>query len=259
MKSYNIIKVNEMKQKKQFSNEKFINKEEIDKFNSFADSWWDPNGKMKSLHWINPTRVSHIKKQICEHLKIKDSEKPLKGLKVLDIGCGAGVLSESMALLGADVVGIDVTENMILVAKKHATKSKLKIDYRIQDINDLVAKGEKFDVVLCMEVVEHIDNLEDFLPTCNKAVKDGGLLIITTINRTVKSYATAIIAAEYILRWLPIGTHEWHKFVKPSELCNFLEKHAKPVNMMGMVWKPFSNSWEMGKSLDINYTITFKK
>ena len=171
-----------MKQKKQFSNEKFINKEEVDKFNSFADSWWDPNGKMKSLHWINPTRVSHIKKQTCKHLKIKDSEKPLKGLKVLDIGCGAGVLSESMALLGADVVGIDVTENMILVAKKHATKSKLKIDYRIQDINDLVAKGEKFDVVLCMEVVEHIDNLEEFLPTCNKAVKDGGLLFISTIN-----------------------------------------------------------------------------
>jgi len=248
-----------MKQKKQFSDQKFINEEEVNKFNSYADSWWDPNGKMKSLHWINPTRVSYIKQQICEYFKIEDTEQPLKGLKVLDVGCGAGVLSESMALLGADVVGIDVTENMIVVAKKHSAKSNLKIDYRIQDINDLIAKGEKFDVVLCMEVVEHIDNLDDFIPTCNKAVKDGGLLFISTINRTFKSYAAAIIAAEYILRWLPIGTHQWHKFVKPSEICNILENHATPINMKGMVWKPLSNSWEMGKDLDINYTITFKK
>ena len=241
-------------------NKNFVNSDEIEKFDQYAESWWNPDGKMKSLHWINPVRVSHICEQICEQLGLDSTnDKPLKGLKILDVGCGAGLLSESMAILGADVVGIDATEKLIKVATHHAKKSGLKIEYLNDDVSVLAEKKQKFDIVLCMEVIEHVDNPDEFIRTCNKCVKDDGLLFVSTLNRTLKSYGAAIIGAEYILRWLPRGTHEWHKFLKPSEICEMLSETAKPVNMKGMVYKPFSHSWEMGSDMDVNYTIVFKK
>ncbi|MGB1360672.1 MAG: bifunctional 2-polyprenyl-6-hydroxyphenol methylase/3-demethylubiquinol 3-O-methyltransferase UbiG [Alphaproteobacteria bacterium] len=239
----------------------FANQDEVKKFSDFAEDWWNPNGKMKPLHRFNPTRVSYIKRQICEKFNLKtDADKPLKGLKILDIGCGGGLLSESLALLGANVVGIDATEKMIEVAKLHAKQSGLKIDYRVQDVNDLAKTDEKFDVVLTLEVIEHVDNPDNFVRVCNDCVKTDGLLFVSTINRTLKAYGIAIIGAEYILRWLPKGTHEWHKFLKPSEICNMLDGLARPIDMTGVTYEPFSDSWKENKGdLDINYIITFNK
>ena len=208
-----------------------INKEEIEKFSQIAEEWWDPTGKFKPLHKFNPVRISYIKENITNTFKIKKDEKILKGIKILDIGCGGGLLSEPMARLGAEVVGIDASSKNIDIAKLHAKKSNLKIKYFCASPENFKS-DIKFDVILNMEIIEHVDDVDLFLKSCTKLLKKNGLMFIATLNKTLKSYLFAIIGAEYILRWLPIGTHEWEKFIKPEELINITKK----CNLTLMIW-----------------------
>ena len=196
-----------------------INKKEIDKFSKIANEWWNPEGKFKPLHKFNPIRIDYLKKNIIKHFDIKNEKnnKPLNGVSILDIGCGGGLLSEPMFRLGAKVTGIDASEKNIKIAKFHSKKQNLKINYLCTSPDNM--KGnEKFDVILNMEIVEHVDNLELFLKKSSSHLKKNGIMFIATLNKTLKSYVFAIVGAEYILRWLPIGTHEWEKFVTPKYL-----------------------------------------
>ena len=199
-----------------------INKKEIEKFSKIAQEWWNPNGKFKPLHNFNPIRIKYIKENIIKDFKIKPSEKPLKKIHLLDIGCGGGLLSEPMCKLGANVVGIDASAKNIEVAKFHAKKNKLKINYKVTSPEKLKT-NLKFDVILNMEIVEHVENI-DFLSKKVQTVKKNGIMFVATLNKTLKSYAFAIIGAEYILKWLPIGTHDWEKFIKPNDLIKISEK-----------------------------------
>ena len=199
-----------------------INKEEIEKFSKIADEWWDPSGKFKPLHKFNPIRISYIKDSITNIFKIKNENKPLERIKILDIGCGGGLLSEPMKRLGADVVGIDASNKNIQVAKIHAKKNKLDIKYICTSPEDFETKN-KFDVILNMEIIEHVEDVDFFLKSCSKLLKKNGIMFVATLNKTLKSYIFAIIGAEYILRWLPIGTHDWEKFIKPNHLIDSLK------------------------------------
>ena len=194
-----------------------INKKEIEKFSEIAEEWWDPSGKFKPLHKFNPIRISYIRDNIIETFKLKNKKKPLEKVKILDIGCGGGLLSEPMYRLGADLVGIDASEKNINVAKIHAKKNNLNIKY-ICSSPETLKISTKFDVILNMEIIEHVDDLEFFLKSCSKFLKKNGIMFIATINRTLESYVKAIVGAEYILRWLPIGTHDWQKFLTPNEI-----------------------------------------
>ena len=200
-----------------------INKKEIEKFSKIAEEWWDPEGKFRPLHKFNPIRISYIKNNIINTFKLKKSEKPLNKIKILDIGCGGGLLSEPMSRLGADVVGIDASQKNINVAKLHAKKNNLDIKYLcISPENFQINK--KFDVILNMEIIEHVDNVDFFLKSCSNLLKKDGIMFVATLNKTLKSYIFAIIGAEYIMRWLPIGTHSWEKFVKPQDLIKSFKK-----------------------------------
>jgi 2-polyprenyl-6-hydroxyphenyl methylase / 3-demethylubiquinone-9 3-methyltransferase len=201
-----------------------VNKKEIEKFSKMATEWWDPKGKFKPLHKFNPIRIKYIKENIINSFKLKDKIKPLKKINILDIGCGGGLLSEPMQRLGANVTGIDASIKNIKVAKLHAKKNKLKINYLCSSPEKLKT-NKKFDVILNMEIVEHVEDLNFFLKTCSKLLKKNGLMFVATINKTLKSYVFAIVGAEYILRWLPIGTHEWEKFVKPENLKIILKNN----------------------------------
>ena len=192
-----------------------INKKEIEKFSKIAEEWWDPNGKFKPLHKFNPIRISYIKENIINSFNITNKKKPLNKVKILDIGCGGGLLSEPMSRLGANVTGIDASIKNISVAKIHAKKSNLKIRYLCSSPENLKIKS-KFDVILNMEIIEHVDNVSFFLKSCTKLLKKNGIMFVATLNKTLKSYLFAIIGAEYILGWLPIGTHQWEKFVPPN-------------------------------------------
>ena len=201
-----------------------VNKKEIEKFSKIAEEWWNPSGKFKPLHKFNPIRISYIKENIIKSFNLKNNKNiPLKKVKILDIGCGGGLLSEPMCRLGADVTGIDASIKNINVAKLHAKKNKLNINYLCATPENLKAKG-KFDVILNMEIVEHVENINFFLSSCSKLLKKNGIMFVATINKTLKSYLFAIVGAEYILRWLPIGTHEWEKFIKPEELIKIQKK-----------------------------------
>ena len=202
-----------------------INKKEIEKFSRIAEEWWDPTGKFKPLHKFNPIRISYIKEKIINSFKLENSDKPLQKIRLLDIGCGGGLLSEPMSRLGAEVTGIDASEKNIQVAKLHAKKNNLKINYLTASPENLKIDG-KFDVILNMEIVEHVENVEYFLQSCSKLLKPKGLMFVATLNKTFKSYIFAIVGAEYILKWLPIGTHEWEKFVKPEELETILRNNG---------------------------------
>jgi len=197
-----------------------INKREIEKFSKIAEEWWNPNGKFKPLHNFNPIRINYIKENIIKDFNIRSSEKPLKNIDLLDIGCGGGLLSEPMCRMGANVVAIDASEKNIKVAKFHAKKNKLKIDYKVASPEKLKTKI-KFDVILNMEIVEHVENIDFFIKESAKLLKKNGVMFVATLNKTLKSYVFAIIGAEYVLKWLPIGTHDWEKFVKPEDLINF--------------------------------------
>jgi 2-polyprenyl-6-hydroxyphenyl methylase/3-demethylubiquinone-9 3-methyltransferase len=236
-----------------------INKKEIEKFSKIAEEWWNPNGKFKPLHNFNPIRIKYIKDNIVKDFNIKSSNKPFKNIKILDIGCGGGLLSEPMCRLGASVVGIDASKKNIEVAKFHAKKSGLKIDYRVASPEKLKTKV-KFDVILNMEIVEHVENINFFINESSKLLKKNGVMFIATLNKTLKSYAFAILGAEYILKWLPIGTHDWEKFVKPNDLINISKKNNLTFKKLdGMKFNILDNSWEISNSTSVNYITKFVK
>lgn len=232
---------------------------EVSKFNRLAQEWWDPQGPLKSLHEINPLRLKYIRDQICSHFqKDEPNLKPYEGLKILDVGCGGGLLSEPLATLGAQVTGIDAAKESIEVAHHHGHQRGLTIDYRSVPLESLLpSEAESFDAIMALEIVEHVQGYEDFLKTCLQLLKPGGLLIISTLNRTLKSYALGIVAAEYVLRWVPRGTHEWGKFLKPSEVARPLHSQGALIkDITGMSFNPLSWSWVLGRDLGVNYFLT---
>ena len=233
-----------------------INKEEIQKFSSLADQWWDVEGKFKPLHMFNPIRIEYIIEKIKYHFNLKNKNTDiLKGLSILDIGCGGGLISEPMARLGADVTGIDASEKNIKVATLHSKKNNLKIKYLNNSPEQLDYK-EKFDIILNLEIVEHVEDINLYIKSCRKLLKSNGLMFTATLNRTFMSYIKAIIGAEYILRWLPIGTHDWNKFVKPEELENILSKeNFKTIEIKGLEFNPINKKWKRSENLSVNYIV----
>ncbi|WP_282061181.1 bifunctional 2-polyprenyl-6-hydroxyphenol methylase/3-demethylubiquinol 3-O-methyltransferase UbiG [Roseobacter litoralis] len=233
-----------------------VDPSEIAKFEAMAAEWWDENGKFKPLHMLNPCRLDYITAQIAgEFDRDLATSEPFKGLRILDIGCGGGLLAEPMARLGADVIGADAAERNIPVARVHAEQSGLTIDYRHTTAEALAAAGEQFDVVLNMEVVEHVASPIDYLIACRQLLKPGGLQVCSTLNRNPKSYVMAIIGAEHVMRWLPKGTHEWSKFITPDELYDLLRQAGMdPVDRKGFVFNPITWSWKLSdRDLSVNY------
>ena len=236
-----------------------INKKEIEKFSKIAEEWWNPNGKFKPLHNFNPIRIRYIKDNIIKDFNLKISDKPLKKINILDIGCGGGLLAEPMCRLGANVVGLDASKKNIEIAKFHAKKNKLKIDYKAASPETLKTK-KKFDVILNMEIVEHVDDIDFFIKESSKLLKKNGLMFVATLNKTLKSYAFAIIGAEYILKWLPIGTHDWEKFVKPDDLIKISKKNNLLTKKQdGMKFNILDNSWKVSKDTSVNYILKLLK
>ena len=236
-----------------------INKQEIEKFSKIASQWWDPNGKFKPLHKFNPIRIRYIKDSIIKHFKIKSPTKPFKGINILDIGCGGGLLCEPMSRLGANVVGIDASKNNIQTAKIHAKKNNLKINY-IYSSPEVLKTREKFDVILNMEIVEHVNDVNFFIKKSSELLKKNGLMFVATLNKTLKSYVFAIVGAEYILRWLPIGTHNWEKFVKPEDLIKISKRNNLEIkNLDGLNYDPLNNKWKVSSDNSVNYIAKFKK
>jgi 2-polyprenyl-6-hydroxyphenyl methylase / 3-demethylubiquinone-9 3-methyltransferase len=236
-----------------------INKKEIEKFSKIAEEWWNPNGKFKPLHNFNPIRIKYIKENIVKDFNIKSSDKPLRNMRLLDIGCGGGLLSEPMCRLGASVVGIDASKKNIEVAKFHAKKNKLKIDYKVASPETLKTK-EKFDIILNMEIVEHVEDINFFINESSKLLKKNGVMFIATLNKTLKSYLFAIIGAEYVLKWLPIGTHDWEKFIKPNDLINISKKNNLSLRKLdGMKFNILENNWKISNDTSINYILKLVK
>ena len=236
-----------------------VNKKEIDKFSKMADEWWDPEGKFKPLHKFNPIRIKYIKENIINNFKLKNKFRPLSGINILDIGCGGGLLSEPMSRMGANVTGIDASDKNIKIAKLHSKKNKLKINYLCSSPEKLKIT-KKFDVILNMEIVEHVEDIDFFLKSCSKLLKKDGLMFVATINKTLKSYIFAIVGAEYVLRWLPIGTHEWEKFVKPEDLKKILMKYNLSLNKLeGMNFNVINDEWSISGDLSVNYIAKFIK
>ena len=236
-----------------------INKKEIEKFSTIAEEWWNPTGKFKPLHKFNPIRISYIKNNIVNTFKIKNKKKPLEKIKILDVGCGGGLLSEPMRRLGASVVGLDASNKNINVAKIHALKNKLKIKYLCTSPENYKT-DIKFDVILNMEIVEHVEDIDLFLGSCSKLLKNGGLMFVATLNKTLKSYLFAILGAEYFLRWLPIGTHEWNKFVKPEDLIKILKKYNLNLDeISGLKFDLLKDVWRHSSDSSVNYITKFIK
>ncbi len=230
---------------------------EIARFSAMAAEWWDPAGKFKPLHALNPVRLEFIKERAEEQF---GGENPLKGLRVLDIGCGGGLLCEPMARLGANITGLDPSQKNINIAATHAGEQKLEINYLAATAEDLAAKGETFDLVLNMEVLEHVADIDHFLAACAALIRPGGMMVCATLNRTLKSFALAIIGAEYILRWLPAGTHQWEKFVTPAELRDALERQGLSAHdLTGVSYNPLSGQWSLSTDTDVNYMLTARK
>jgi len=236
-----------------------INKKEIEKFSKIAEEWWNPEGKFKPLHKFNPVRISYIKDNLIKTFKLDNNKIPLKNLRILDVGCGGGLLSEPMCKLGANVTGIDASQKNINVAKLHSKRNDLRINYFCSSPEKFKVK-EKFDVILNMEIVEHVEDVNFFLNSCSKLLKKNGIMFIATLNKTLKSYIFAIIGAEYILRWLPIGTHEWEKFLKPEELISMLKNNDLKLDRVdGMNFNIFTDKWNVGKDKSVNYIAKFIK
>ena len=236
-----------------------INVKEIKKFSQISSEWWDPEGKFKPLHKFNPIRIKYIKNNIINNFNIKTRIRPLENIDILDIGCGGGLLSEPMSRLGANVTGIDASEKNINVANFHAKKNKLKINYICASPEKLILK-KKFDIVLNMEIVEHVDDVNFFINKSSEFLKKNGLMFIATLNKTLKSYIFAILGAEYILRWLPVGTHNWEKFIEPSKLIKFGENNSLKLEKIdGMIFNPVFNEWKISKDKSVNYIAKFKK
>ena len=236
-----------------------INKKEIEKFSEIADEWWNPSGKFKPLHKFNPIRIEYIKKNIINEFDIQSNEKPLKNISILDVGCGGGLLSEPMSTLGANVTGIDASKKNIEIAKLHSKKNNLKIDY-ICSSPEKLNTNKKFDVILNMEIVEHVNDIDFFLESCSNLLKKNGIMFVATINKTLKSYLFAIVGAEYILKWLPIGTHEWDKFVDPKNLNKILKKNDLILKKLdGVKFNLLTNRWNMSSDTSINYITKYIK
>ena len=236
-----------------------INKKEIEKFSKIADEWWNPNGKFKPLHKFNPIRIKYIKDNIIQKFNLNPSNKPLKTINILDIGCGGGLLSEPMSRLGANVVGIDASKKNIEVAKFHAKKNKLKINY-ICASPEILKIQKKFDVILNMEIIEHVEDVNFFIKKSSELLKKNGLMFIATLNKTLKSYIFAIVGAEYILKWLPIGTHDWNKFIKPDELIKITKiNNLKLEKLDGMNFDLLTSEWNLSSNNSVNYIAKFKK
>ncbi|MEG6507720.1 bifunctional 2-polyprenyl-6-hydroxyphenol methylase/3-demethylubiquinol 3-O-methyltransferase UbiG [Methyloligella sp. 2.7D] len=232
-----------------------LDPEEVRRFAEIADSWWDLNGPFRPLHQINPLRLTYIRDRLTEAFKRDASQGgSLEGLSILDIGCGGGLVCEPLRRLGASVTGIDPAEETIQVAKAHAAGAGLDIDYRATTAETLAERGEQFDAVLALEVVEHVHDVPAFIATLSTLVKPGGVMIASTINRTLKSYALAIVAAEYLLRWVPAGTHQWDRFVTTGELnAAFRAANLKPQDVTGMVYNPLADQWRLSSDSDVNY------
>ena len=237
-----------------------INKEEIQKFSKLADEWWDVNGKFKPLHMFNPIRIEYITEIIKRHYKINIKKSNyLGGLKILDIGCGGGLISEPMARLGGDVTGIDASKKNIEVAIIHSKKSNLKINYLNKSPEQLDVKNE-YDIILNLEIVEHVDNVNLYIKSCHSLLKKGGLMFTATLNRSFISYIKAIIGAEYILRWLPIGTHDWNKFLKPEELeKQLIDEKFNTIDIKGLEYNIFTRKWKKSNDFSVNYIISSSK
>jgi 2-polyprenyl-6-hydroxyphenyl methylase/3-demethylubiquinone-9 3-methyltransferase len=234
-----------------------IDPAEVARFDALAKTWWDPKGPMAVLHKFNPVRLAFIRDLACAHFgRDPKSLDSLKGLTLVDIGCGGGVLCEPLARLGADVTGLDPAGENVTVAGAHAMKAEIEVGYRQETIEAVVAAGERFDIVLAMEVVEHVADVEAFVSACCAAVKPGGLLVMATLNRTLKSYALAIVGAEYVLRWLPRGTHDWNRFVTPSELGDAIEAEGLDLGeSTGVVYNPLTDRWSAARDMDVNYML----
>ena len=237
-----------------------INKEEIQKFSNLSDEWWDVEGKFKPLHMFNPIRIEYIVEKIKQHFDNNDeNNKNFHNLNILDIGCGGGLISEPMARLGAKVTGIDASNKNIEVAKLHSKKSNLKIRY-LNKSPEQLDEIEKFDVILNLEIVEHVADVDLYIRSCFKLLKKGGIMFTATINRTLTSYVKAIIGAEYILRWLPIGTHDWNKFIKPEELeKKLVNQKFKTLDIKGLNFNPILSKWKKSENLSVNYIICSEK
>ena len=236
-----------------------INKKEIEKFSRMAEEWWNPSGKFKPLHKFNPIRIAYIRDNIIKTLKLKDKNKPLEKIKILDIGCGGGLLSEPMCRMGAQVTGIDASEKNIMIAKLHAKKDNLNINYYCASPENFKV-NDKFDVILNMEIVEHVQDINLFLQSCSKLLKNHGIMFVATLNKTLKSFVFAIVGAEYVLKWLPIGTHEWDKFIKPNKLVDILEKsNLKLEKIDGMKFNLITNEWKLSSDKSVNYIAKFIK
>ena len=236
-----------------------INKTEINKFDSLAAEWWNPEGKFKPLHKFNPIRIKYIKDNIIQHFNIKSKKMPLKNISILDIGCGGGLISVPMKRLGAHVVGIDASLKNINVAKIFSKEKNLEIKY-ICSSPEKLKINKKFDILLMLEIVEHVDDINFFVKKSSKFLKKNGLMFIATLNKTLKSYIFAIVGAEYILNWLPIGTHDWEKFVKPEDLISIAKNYKLNLqNLSGLKFNPLIDRWDLASDKSINYTANFKK
>jgi len=236
-----------------------VNKKEIEKFSKMAEEWWDPNGKFKPLHKFNPIRIRYIKDNTIDHFNLNNKNKPLNKINILDIGCGGGLLSEPMSRLGADVLGIDASEKNIKIAKMHAVKNNLKIEYKTTSPEKLKT-NKKFDVILNMEIVEHVEDVNFFIKSCAKLLKKNGIMFVATLNKTLKSYVFGIIGAEYIMRWLPIGTHEWEKFVNPDDLIAISKKNNLNLRKLdGMKYNLLKDQWTISADKSVNYISIFNK
>ncbi|MET3615871.1 2-polyprenyl-6-hydroxyphenyl methylase/3-demethylubiquinone-9 3-methyltransferase [Rhizobium aquaticum] len=232
-----------------------IDQAEVDRFTAMAAEWWNPAGKFKPLHKFNPVRIRYIRDKAAAHFgREANSHKPLEGLRVLDIGCGGGLLSEPMARMGATVIGADASERNIGIASTHAAQTGVTVDYRAVTAEQLAAEGEMFDIILNMEVVEHVSDVDFFITTCASMVKPGGMMFVATINRTMKAMALAIIGAEHVLRWLPKGTHQYEKLVRPEELEKPLTASGMQIDeRTGVFFNPLMNQWNLSRDMDVNY------
>ena len=236
-----------------------LDKKEIEKFSKIAEEWWNPTGKFRPLHKFNPIRIKYIKDNLINDFDLKDKKKPLDGLKILDIGCGGGLLSEPMARLGARVTGIDPVKRNIEIAKHHLKRSKLDIKY-FNFSPEKFKSNNKYDVILNMEIVEHVKNVDFFIKQSAKFLKKSGIMFIATLNQTLKSYLFAIVGAEYILKWLPIGTHDWQKFIKPAELITICKKNSLNLKSLdGISFNPIMDKWNISVDKSVNYIAKFKK
>jgi len=238
-----------------------IDQAEVERFSAMAAEWWNPQGKFRPLHKFNPVRLAYIRDQVAARFgRDPHAARPFEGLRILDIGCGGGLLCEPMARLGAEVVGVDPSETNIEVARLHAAESRVTVDYRASTAEDLADAGEKFDVVLNMEVVEHVADVGLFVARCAEMVKPGGLMFVATINRTMKAWGLAIVGAEYVLRWLPKGTHQYEKLVRPEELEKALAEAGMAIyDRTGVTYNPLADRWQQSRDMDVNYMLLAEK